>query len=198
MARDEAPPFGRGETFFNGGTTDSTSGQQHEGKVWEFEDIDYTPGTVGAKPARTNRSVKCMVVRNASGGALLPKRVAKMQTSNSPVHAFTGQVQGYAGVGDFGFPIDEFLPAAGVPANDLFWVVVEGPAKVTTAASGTTTIPVGAFAIAAANGFVVAQDTTVITAPGIYAQIQSAIGRSIDGVAAISTDFLLQVGKDIF
>jgi hypothetical protein len=31
--------------------------------------------------------------------------------------------------------VDEFLPAAGVPANDLFYIVVRGPATVITSLS---------------------------------------------------------------
>jgi hypothetical protein len=39
---------------------------------------------------------------------------------------------GVAPAQDRGYPVDEFLPAAGVPNNDLFYIVVEGPAKCKT------------------------------------------------------------------
>lgn len=193
MARNEAPPFGRGETFFGtGGTPNANDGANLEGKTWVFEDLDFTQA--GAKPARSNRDVTCMVVRNKTGSALLPKLIAKMKVDGSGKE-FLGQVNGYATtVGDKGFPIDEFLPAAGVADNDLFWVVVAGPATVTSAASGTTTVAVAGYVIPATGGKVVAQDTTVILAPGIYNQIQGAIGRAITAVAAINTDFLIDVG----
>lgn len=143
MPRDEAPPFGRGETFFNGGTTDTTSGAQHEGKEWVFEDLQWT-GTTGAKPARTNRKVRCKVVRNVSGIALLPKRLCKYKTTSG---LYGAQVDGYCTLDaeDFAGVVDEWLPAAGVPANDLFWIVLEGPTLCLTdlAAAATNSYSAG-------------------------------------------------------
>ena len=131
MARDDSPPFGRGQTFYDGASIDSNNlgGAQHEGKIWVFEDLDYTNS--GAKPQRSNRPVKCMCVRNVGAAAMLPKRLATLKRSGLN---FLGQVDGY---GDItaeanAFPIDEWLPAAGVPVNDLFWIVIEGPAMCLT------------------------------------------------------------------
>jgi|SRR5579864_8039740 len=140
MARNENPPFGRGETFYNlfTATTQSTSdGVQYEGKEWVFEDIN--PST---KQYRSGRYVTCRAVRNVSGIALLPGRVAKfaagaIQANGAPGGIWGGQVDGYVYTNDwttggFGYPIDEFLPTAGVQNDDIFWIVVEGPAGVLT------------------------------------------------------------------
>lgn len=131
MARVDSPPFERGQTWYNGGTIDSNNlgGLQHEGKEWVFEDIDlYNSAKTGAKPARTNRFVRCRVVRNVSGINLLPKRLVRFQKSGVNYGA---RVDGYtATTAERGYPVDEYLPAAGVVNNDLFWIVVDGPAMI--------------------------------------------------------------------
>lgn len=126
MARDEAPPFGRGQTWYGGGTIDvnDLGGQELEGREYEFEDLDYS--VQGGAPQRTGRRVRVRIVRNMSGIALLPKRLASLQGSAG---VFGARVDGYATVpGQLALPIDEFLPSGGVPHGDLFYVVVKGPA----------------------------------------------------------------------
>lgn len=131
MARDESPPFELGKTWFNGGTVDSTSGAQFEGKEYVFEDIDISTGQL-----RSGKRKRVRVVRNVATVALLPKRLVKFKTTGATT--FGSQVDGYATgntvatSGDFAFPVDEFLPTAGVPVNDLFYIVVEGPAMCIT------------------------------------------------------------------
>lgn len=131
----ENPRFPRGDTFFGiGGTTDTTSGAEWEGKIYADSDKSYSD-TSPDKGNRTTAIVYTMIVRNVSGIALLPKRVVTFKAGK------IGQVDGYcttdaqavAGV------VDEWLPSTGVPANDLFHMVIKGPAKVLTdiaAASG--------------------------------------------------------------
>ncbi len=117
----------RGKTLLTGSnrTLSATYGQSTrvEGAEKLFDDVAPS-STPGVKTHRTNRQVKCIFVRNASGIALLPKRLATWKAG------YEGrQVDGYcttdharcAGV------VDEHLPAAGVPANDMFWLAVEGP-----------------------------------------------------------------------
>jgi hypothetical protein len=101
-----------------------------------------TACTGATKPKRTNRRVRCRCVRNVAAAALLPKRLVTFQKSGV---YYGARVDGYlTTVGDRGFPVDEFLPAAGVPVNDLFWIVVRGPATVLTdLASLGATITVG-------------------------------------------------------
>lgn len=143
MARNENPPFGRGETFYNlfAATTQSSSdGGQLEGKEWLFEDIN--PQT---KAYRSGRPVTCRVVRNVSGIALLPSRLVRF--ANAPIPSqpyngvFGGQVDGYVNTApnsnpndpnSKGFPLDEYLPTAGLQNLDLGWIVVQGPAAVLT------------------------------------------------------------------
>lgn len=137
MARDEAPPFGRGE--YQDATAGSASGvgalDHLIGKEWVFEDIDYSTGTVGARPSRTNRKVRCRLIKNSAGFALLPKRLAAFKTSNGPDYGAV--VDGYTAT-DYsrGYPVDEWLPSAGVPDGNYFWLVVDGPSQVLTSLSG--------------------------------------------------------------
>ena len=148
MARNEQPPFDRGSTWYNGGTIDANNlgGQQIVGREWLFEDINIT-----TKQLRSNKFVRCRAVRNVSGVSVLPKHLVQFQYSNSPAGGtgvldppvtYGAEVSGYTTSSDgqpadpsvgHGYPVDEFVAAAGVPNNDIFWIVVDGPAMCLTA-----------------------------------------------------------------
>ncbi len=186
-------PFPLGTTWADGGTAASTDATHLEGKEYIVECIDYSDTGV-TKPSLTGRYKKVRIVRNVTGSALLPKRIAKMKTDGS-AKEYLSQVDEYATtVGELGYPIDEFLPAAGVGDQELFYVVVEGLAKVTSAAAGDTTIAIGNFVIPSTDGKVIDQDVTVAAGAATFNQIQGAIGRAVTAVAAINTDFYICVG----
>jgi hypothetical protein len=204
MARDDSPPFERGSTWYNGGTIDSNNlgGAQHEGKIWVFEDINVTPGTAGAKPTRSNRPVKCMCVRNVSGIALLPKRLVRLQKSGL---FFLGRVDGYTTVtAEQGWPVDEYLPAAGVPNNDLFWVVIDGPAMCLTDIAAGISVVVGDIVVAltaatsqaTTAGRVVLQDLTGATAL-LGNEIQNRLGYALSAKTTANTnaDILVDIRR---
>jgi hypothetical protein len=209
MSRTEAPPFDRGATYYNGGTIDANNlgGLNLEGKIWEFEDVDYSLGTVGAKAARSGRLIKCMCVRNVSGINLLPKRLAQLQTTGADGRYALGRVAGYATTGgQRSYPIDEFLPAAGVPNNDLFWLVVEGPAMVITdlAGAANNVISVGSFVdalTAATSQATTAGRVAPVDFSGVAATfVQVALGRVGMALSAVTTgntnaNLLVEVGK---
>ena len=144
MARDEAPPFARGETFYNGVTKESifTDPLNYLGKEYVFE-VNSQDSTQGYPTSNdtSGRLIRVRVVQNVSGQALLPKRVARYKKT-APVKT---QVDGYvfqvsdlvAGV------IDEFLPAAGVANGDLFYLVVEGPTIAKSAVAGSVAFAIG-------------------------------------------------------
>ena len=199
MARDENPPFGLGETFFQGNTPTTTDGNHILGKVWVFEDIDLTASGSGGtmKPKRTNHARRMMAVRNTTGSALLPKRLGKIKNDGTS-YEFGQEIDGYAdAVTEIGYPIDEFLPAAGVADDDICWVCVGGPATVTTDASGDTNISIGAAVIPATNGTVVDQVVAEDDAD-IFTQLSSSPGRAMKAVNAISTDFVIFVAPRLF
>jgi hypothetical protein len=129
MARDEAPPFERGGTYYRGGAIDASNlgGVNLEGKEWRFEDNAYGTGMF----------VHVRVVRNAAAAALLPKRLVTFQAT-----FFGMRVDGYATTNfAAAYPVDEFLPTAGVPVGDLFYIVTRGPCLVKNdIASGAGTV----------------------------------------------------------
>lgn len=148
--RGNSPPFGRGETFYGtDGTIDSNNlgGGQYEGQVKVFEDVLYS-ASGSVKPGRgvnqDGAKVICRCVRNKSGATLYGGRLVQIDPANP------GRVSGYQNANfNEAYPVDEFLPAAGVRDNDLFWIVIGGPAIVKTPMSGaefiSTSIAAGAL-----------------------------------------------------
>lgn len=203
MARNENPPFGLGETFYNifAASTQSTNdGIQYEGAEWVFEDIN--PIT---KVYRSEQKKRCRIVRNVAAIALLPKRLVNLATAPNANGIFGSQVDGYATtLAARCYPVDEFLPAAGAQINDLFWIVVEGPATVTTdLAALTGVINIGdkvvaqtaATSGATTAGRVLKQDLTGATAP-LGNQVQNYIGHAMSAATTANTgaDLLVNVG----
>ncbi len=203
MARDEAPPFDRGEYEATAGALDHLIG-----KEWVFEDVDYSQR--GTKPARTNRPVTCRLVRNDSGGALLPKRLGVFSTVAGEYGAV---IDGMTSVSyGEGYPIDEFLPSAGVPDGAYFWIVVKGPAVVLTPIAGSEfngDISIGQrlVALTAATsgattaGRVAAENITASTQTADYSQIldeaANRIGRALSAKTTGNTnsDILVEIDR---
>lgn len=208
MAKRENPPFPRGSTYYNGGTIDSNNlgGTHLEGTIWEFEDINLDASTSGVRSARTNRPVKCMIVRNVAATALLPKRLVTMQTTDGGT--YTGRIDGYATTTAKHpcFPLDEWLPSAGVAVNDLCYVVVEGPSVVLTDLAGgaNNVFSVGDLVVAltaATSGATTAGRVRPIDLTGATAllgdQIIGRIGRALTAKTTANTnaDMLVDVTK---
>jgi hypothetical protein len=121
--------FRRGTTYNMGTTSTLTSSYgtsvNLEGHIGYFKDETVSSG--GIKTLRSDRTQKCMIVRNVSGIALLPKRIARWASG------YVGRrVDGYTAVDNqwAAGVVDERLPAAGVPNYDLFWLQVAGPCLV--------------------------------------------------------------------
>lgn len=124
------PPFALGQTL---GVSSTDDGKGWVGCVKQFPDVNPSTGAV-----RSNRLKTCIAVRNASGGALLPKRVVRFKVGTAGTAVFS-EVDGYSAVTNeerVGI-VDEHLPASGVASNDVFWVTVAGPTEVAHALSGT-------------------------------------------------------------
>lgn len=144
----------RGKTYFGGSPSSSTDGAGVLGVMMDFDDV--TPGS-GVRAPRSNRRTTCILVRNASGIALLPKRTARWKSGSK-----FKEVDGYttttaaeaAGV------IDEHLPAAGVAANDLFWLAVKGPSLMLTDLAGGVNNSVALNDVLIAMTAVTSQSTT--------------------------------------
>lgn len=168
MANDfPALPFEIGSTY---GATATTDGAQWEGREFTVEDRDYSSSNTSAKPNRAygaNGWRTLRVVRNVSGVALLPGLLVSFKSG-----AYGKQVDGYARTTDQGpvFPVDEFLPAAGVPNNDLFYICVNGPASIKVAVDAT--------------GANIAQGAEILATTAAASTVSTTAGR-IYGAAVI-------------
>ena len=138
MGLQADPPFGLGQTLGVTSVNDSlyglssgSYGDNWVGCVKEFTDVNPINGQV-----RSNRRKVCIAVRNTSGVALLPKRVVRLAGTGKALY---GAADGYTAVANDALcgVVDEFLPAGGVAADDVFWVTVDGPTEVAVALSGS-------------------------------------------------------------
>lgn len=184
------PPFGLGQTWFSLGAGETAKndsyhgiqssasyGDNFTGAVKEFTDVNPTNGQV-----RTNRRKVCVCVKNTSAGVLLPKRLV---TFNTAAGKLFSEVNGYSRLTNeerVGV-VDEWLPAAGVAVNDIFWVTVDGPTEVSAAVSGTA-IAAGdrlAAITAATSGATVAGRATPSALAGVTGIDNT--GRGVIGYA---------------
>lgn len=188
MKFSELLPFPRGSTFYGGATPDANDlkGTQFEGAEYEVPDVNWSSGTFAT--LRSNRTVICRIMRNTSGGTLLPKRGVIPDFAGATPQIQMGSFAAYAGAGEQGGVIDEWLPAAGVVDDDLCYVVFRGPSKVTTAGSGDTNFAAGQTLKFTTNGLIVQADETQT------AEAFKSIGRSLETINAISTDFVADIG----
>ena len=191
MDKWEAPPFQLGMTWYGGRTIDSSNleGVDYEGKEYWFEDA-----STSAPTHRTRRYRKYRIVRNVGAAAILPSRIAIFQTTAGK---YGHRVDGYTTTtAARGQPIDEYLPSAGCPVNDLCFVLMKGPGLVYSglandaadyAAGDVLTAITAASSGATTAGRIKAQDLTGATAL-LGAEVQNAIGRAMSTKLTNSTN----------
>lgn len=206
MGRFNDQPFPRGNTWYNGGYipnflspppdySGQPGGFNLEGKEYEFEDETYGTGFY----------VKVRCVRNNSGINIKPGQLCTFTTTyvdNVTIVSY-GTCVGSVCTTEAAdaFPADEFLPPAGVPQGDLFYVVVKGPCLLTTDTSLAAAITAGEKVVACSAtgttstnaGAIIPQDTTQVTAP-LYNQIQNAVGRALSACSSGGTATQILVG----
>lgn len=209
------PPFERGATWYGGepilapNSGDFMGGFNLEGQEFEFEDSQLPNGGYG-----TGLTVRVRVVRNSASYNILPGQLCYFGTTrygdNSAVLLGTN-VAGLANTeAQYCLPADEFLPPAGVRPGDLFFVVVNGPCLLKTAAtpaSGTVNISVGQKVVSCTGsgttdgneGTVIAQDIASATSDNgltMAGQINNAIGRAMSATTTTQTgqSILVAVG----
>lgn len=190
---DVTPPFPRGKTALsNIGTLTSTDAANLVGRVVTFPDMDWS-----ANPAtpRSEHLVHCLIVRNTSGARLLPRFLAQVDT--------TYHCAGYtATTGGEGYPIDEFLPPTGVAANDLFYVVIGGPAKclLDIAATNGNLISVGdwisALTAAASTGATSGATSNNITAGRVQMERGTVAALLATTSQAVDYGAIIQIARN--
>jgi hypothetical protein len=144
MARDDAPPFERGSSYFAAGPKDPIFADplHYLGKEYVYEpNSEQSSLASGGSLDSSGRRVRVKVVQNKSGVALKPCRIAHYKAEDP----YETKVDGYTfAVGDRpAGVIDEFLPAAGVAADDLFYIVVDGPTKFTQLSASSSILAIG-------------------------------------------------------
>lgn len=153
------PPMELGETL-KGTDADSNLINGHWlGQRFTFPANRLTGNIRGAKDRFSGRTITAMLVRNLMSGAILGKRVVKLREGGG-YGDFEG-ANGYACVkaDEHVAFSDPNLPSAGCAANDIFWVILEGPTTVLSPFAG------GGFdkAIAVGDPLVAATGTTTGT-----------------------------------
>jgi hypothetical protein len=130
------PPFGRGTTL---GVKSVSDGNSVVGSVKVFTDANPHDGSV-----YSNREVRVVVLRNRHTDPLLPGQLVKCNLE---------EATGLAAAGDtLVAVVDEYLAAAGVKVDDVFYGVVTGPTKVLgLTASAEDPVNIGAGGDAAAG-----------------------------------------------
>ena len=130
MSRGNKLPFERGKSAYQGNTSVTSTDLAHlEGQVVYLPHTNYSD----RKKRDSNMDIAAVVVRNVAGENLLPGDVVVWETlqfgkqvdltTNTDSHAdFDDATALIAGV------VDDQLPAAGVQNNDLFYLIVKGPA----------------------------------------------------------------------
>lgn len=145
------PGFGRGQVLgilWKAYDADSGDGSHVVGTRKVFRDEDPKTGAL-----KSNRTVECLAVKNTSGSALLPGAVAKFKDA-----AILTEVDGLATTStQLMGVVDEYLPAAGVPDGEVFWLVVRGPSTVTK--TSTSVSNGAAYGLSATAGSAAAQST---------------------------------------
>ena len=116
-------PIGRGETLYGtAGTVPASYGQSvfHEGRLNVFPDTN--PSNVQVR--RTQRDVRCIQVRNASGVTLYAGMIVTW-ASGYRGRRVAGRVCVEAA--EIAGVVDDHLGAGGVRHGDVFNLIVEGP-----------------------------------------------------------------------
>lgn len=116
-----------------------------------FTDVDPVSGQI-----LSNETVECIAVKNESGGVLSAGSIVAFDTDKTLTC-----VDGLASATSVRFGVvDEYIGSQGVPANEVFWLVVKGPTKVTKK-SGAITIGTK-VKISATNGQIDSGSTPLV------------------------------------
>lgn len=179
----------RGKTYLTGPnrTADATASTSKaiEGIIKTFKDLDYSGSGVGSRAARSGGEVTCMLVRNSSGVALLPKTAVTWK-SGARGKQVDGQAEfapdrAIAGI------VDEWLPSTGVAANDYFWLTVKGPTLALTSIAGDETN-------------VISVDDWLVNSTGANSTATTAAGRVIPAVipSGITTNITFAQSSNLY
>lgn len=151
-----------------------------EGTPYTFKHLARVTSSNGIRPILSGAERNCVLVRNTSGGVLLPGQVVTWESGyrNRRVSA-KASAAGYTVAG----VVDYYLPSNGVADKDLFWLFRTGPIEVrfdgnatlnngvvvstTVGKEGSAKDKAGAFTGGTDIGFVLAAKTTSASDPWV-------------------------------
>lgn len=134
------------------------------GQIAKYDDLD----PANRKIRRTQEKVFMQVVKNNSGGALLPGQNVKYDVYGLSVGGVAGSTEKADGV------VDCFLPAAGVADQKYFLIVVYGPCKFIS--NGATTLALRDKLVTASSGKVAKQNASPADAAAALVQAEAKCG----------------------
>lgn len=189
MSRDNAPPMPRGATLYAGRTPDAANLEFEDviGREHHFEDVNWNYTGGSAKPTLSGLLVLCRLVRNVSGAAVAPKRLVTVDPTRP------GEITGYTTTvnTDNVAVVDEYLPSAGCPDDDVCWVVLKGPTTCITPHTGD-------FAAAIVAGDWLVSATTSATFHGRPISAQTVTTNNAGSPTTASTDSLSKATRNKF
>jgi len=150
-----APPMSLGQVLDGKDADGNLTNEDKLGMLHTFPAETFTGGPTRSKTLKTGKAIVAVLMRNTSGGALLPKRLG--QIDRTAGYGMTKNVDGYSTTNN-NRPvvlIDPYLPAAGVADDDIFWGIIGGPAPVLLPLTGA-----GMNGDIAVNGLLVAATGT--------------------------------------
>ena len=189
------PPFDLGETL-KGTDDDSNLINTHwEGAIFEFPDVDRSVGPRGSRTRRSGAVIRAVCVRNTSGGALVVAKKALKFDLSVGTRKLLGTVNGQgSAVNQFGGVGDNELTAS-VADDDLFWLIVGGPAEVLY--KDGESIAIGDLLITSATAGAVIEAVAGSATIGMTAAI-NVLGRALDAEGTTSsTTGVIQVSVNI-
>jgi hypothetical protein len=133
-----------------------------------FADTHPTTGQI-----LSNETVECIAVKNLSGGVLAAKTLVQFDDDYVLTAVDAGATTSSKRFG----VVDEYISSNGVPANEVFWLVVKGPTTVLKLTHATDeAIAAGAVVSATATAGKVESGTTL------------KVGQCITAAASTDTD----------
>lgn len=201
MEHSTIPPFPLG-TVLKGTAADGTTliNDHHLGTRCVHEAKNTAAQIRGNKGRLVGRTITAIAVRNTSGVTLYGKRVGRLERTAG--YDIMKEVDGYASTlstAHVGI-IDSYLPSSGVPANDIFWLIIAGPCIVLTPAAGAAfsgDIAVGGWlvsATAASSQTTTAGRVSNVTLPGqtgdttVYNAVLNTLGRALSARTTAETE----------
>jgi hypothetical protein len=168
------PGFNRGAVLgilWKAYDADNGDGSHVLGTFKEFLDVNPRTGVQAS-----NRVSLCVCVKNTSSVAMTPGQVVKFKDGSLT------EVDGLAVAATLRMGVvDEYLPAAGVPVGEVFWVVVKGPSTVVKTA--TSVALNAAYGPSATAGSAAAQGSNAL------------LGYSLEATTNLSARILVRTNE---